>query len=151
MTVFIVAYYHSTPQAFTESFNETCGLEIKALPKFMHGTHYCALLQEQSVSVEAVPSGDPQTKILRVESKVIETFKGEELSTIRYMSVVDVGDSISALKKEPVIQCLCKNREGYSWPGVGSTYSASHALLRIARFYKRGVRNSVTKFENFCE
>lgn len=106
-------------------------LMLEAIENFMSSTPYCALIQHTSVDVSPDPN-DPYSVINIYHARVLETFRGQNLKNIRYMLISDKGAD-STLIKEPVVITLCADKEGFFWPGTGSMFEATEAVVKKAR------------------
>lgn len=113
--------------------NGTDATVVDALNNAIRSTHYAALVKHTGVERLPLPdengSGD---EILRYQLAVEETFRGHPLSSIRYDMVVEAGEA-AVSESGLVIIVLCQVDGRYFWPGTGSIFPATPALIEQAR------------------
>ncbi len=85
----------------------------------------------QDLSVEASRTAASE-ETHRFKARVLETFRGPKLSEISYVIITEPGET-SSVHNKPVIVTLCRDEDGYYWPGVGSTFPSNAETRAVAR------------------
>ena len=75
---------------------------------------------------------EPAEMFIEYQAKVLETLRGEKHPFITFFQVIEEGEGPIAIDR-PFIITLCKDSSGYYWPGTGSVFPASRAVLSFAR------------------
>jgi hypothetical protein len=123
---------HAYSDAASIEETEYTKQKIQEMLYVMKNTSYCALIKDQNVSVISLADNPEYEKYL-YSAKVLETFKGENLTTLKYEYVVEAHGTPD-VGNDPYITCLCKNDNGYYVPDIiRFDYDASNAYLEQAR------------------
>ena len=119
----------------------------------IENTPYLALVEHidvkviQRLDIDTTDDYSEETQVYTV--KVLKTFRGEKLSNLEYRMIVETGESVN-LPKEPVIIALCKNEEGFYWPGVGSQFPLDDQTEKTIEETLGSINKAQKDFE-FCE
>jgi hypothetical protein len=62
--------------------------------------------------------------------RVIENIRGPKLKKLSYFAIAEKGED-PGLTKEPVILTLCKDKEGYYWPGTGAEFARTKSARAL--------------------
>ncbi|GLQ33605.1 hypothetical protein [Litoribrevibacter albus] len=115
------------------------------LVEAIQNTPYSAVVKH--IRVDVLPSDQPDfTEQHIYYAQVLETFRGEELSTINYSMFVEEGED-TIIDQNPVIVTLCKDDEGFYWPGTGAQFEGTTALISLAK--KHSVRKTESNQTHF--
>ena len=76
-------------------------------------------------------------------AKVLETFRGAKVPSIRYEMVVEGGES-AELSSRPQIVTLCKGPRGLYWPGTGASFPGGADSVAQARAAARQAGNQAS-------
>jgi hypothetical protein len=68
-----------------------------------------------------VPLESDEVKFV-YQVRVIENIRGPKLKKLTYYSIAEKGEDPSSTTPERVILTLCKNHEGFYWPGTGAQF-----------------------------
>ncbi|MFC3152258.1 hypothetical protein ACFOEK_14580 [Litoribrevibacter euphylliae] len=126
LTLFLIACKTSAT-ANNQEYSEQESFLIEAI----QNTSYSAVIKH--TRVEVIPSNDqdfPEQHIYY--AKVIETLNGKELTTLSYSMFVEEGED-AVIDQSPIIVTLCKNGEGFYWPGTGAQFESTPALINLAK------------------
>jgi hypothetical protein len=126
---------------------------MEALEDFISDTPYCAIIQHTSVDVVPIPDPDPNDDDVEEKhiyyAKVLETFRGQQLENISYITITEKGES-ATISTEPVVITLCVGKEGFLGLGTGSVYPATEEVIKAARRISQKVKSGKQSF-SFCE
>jgi hypothetical protein len=120
---------------------------LKELETLVRSSHYVAVLQDLSVEVSRADESDD---LHRYKARVLETIRGPKLSEISYVMFTERGDT-AGVNKEPVIVTLCRNEEGYYWPGPGSSFPNNAETRAVAREAAKQAPQGKQTFSNCPE
>ena len=124
---------------------------LDELKQAIQQTPYSAVIQQTSVDVVAMKDSDPSDEYAEEKhvyhAKVLKTLRGEPGSTIEYFLVTEKGETPS-LEKGSVIITLCKNREGYYWPGTGSIFPLNKSTQAVVAKALLSLPQNQTSFSN---
>jgi hypothetical protein len=136
-----------------KSEQQRLALMMEALEGFVSNTPYCALIKHTSVDVVPVPDPYPDDGYVEEKhiyhAKVLETFRGQQMENISYMTITEKGEGAN-ISTEPTVITLCKDKEGFWGLGTGSTYPATEEVVKVARRIGQKVKSSKKSF-SFCE
>ncbi|MCP4490326.1 MAG: hypothetical protein GY820_23845 [Gammaproteobacteria bacterium] len=104
--------------------------QFEFLEQSILGTPFSAVVSHTDVVKVASNSNDVDEYLLHAD--VIELISGKPQRQISYRMYVEHGEDV-ILNKSPAIISLCKDKNDYYWPGVGAEFSASEALINVAR------------------
>ena len=153
LELFIVSSCSVKHVVTADKTEQESALMIEALENAILDTPYCALIEYTSVEVFPLP--DPYPDDDDVEEKhiyharVIETFRGQQLDNISYISFSEKGDG-ARISAEPVVITLCFGNEGFYWPGVGSLFPATEDVIKSARRISQKAKFDKQSFSD-CE
>jgi len=143
----VTAPIEPTPATTTAAFaaspavpNESRMLE--ALARAVRETPFSAVVQH--LSVDVVPLGSEEEKHV-YQVRVIESIRGPAPKKLSYFLVAERGEKPS-FSKEPVILTLCKNADGFYWPGVGAKFPKTDKTLAVVSAIKPQLSASQTVF-----
>lgn len=126
---------------------------MEALEGFVSNTPYCALIKHTRVDVVPVPDPYPDDGYVEEKhiyhAKVLETFRGQKMSNISYMTITEKGEGAN-ISTEPIVITLCNDKEGFWGLGTGSAYPATNDVIKTARQIGSKVKTSKESF-SFCE
>jgi len=77
--------------------------------------------------------------------RVIESIRGPKLKELSYFLVAEKGETPS-LTKEPVILTLCKDAEGFYWPGVGAHFPRTDSARALVDTMRPQLRADQVEF-----
>lgn len=124
---------------------------LDELKQAIQQTPYSAIIQQTSVDVIAMKDPDPSDEYAEEKhvyhAKVLKTLRGDPGSTIEYFLVTEKGDTPS-LEEGSVIITLCKNREGYYWPGTGSIFPLNKSTQAVVAKTLLSLPQNQTSFSN---
>jgi hypothetical protein len=103
----------SKPQASEGDFM------LENLAAAIRETPFSAVVQH--LRVDVVPLGSDEVKFV-YQVRVIENIRGPKLKNLTYYSIAEKGEDPNSAR-EPVILTLCKDQEGFYWPGTGAQFS----------------------------
>jgi hypothetical protein len=120
--------------------------ELEALRDTVARAPYAALVAHTKVEVKPIATKsstadksvaqgvavDPGAERHVYHARVIETFKGKAYKKIRYEMIVEKGEETS-LDRKPKIVALCAGKDGFYWPGVGTSFSSQPKFREAAR------------------
>jgi hypothetical protein len=101
------------PQASEEDFM------VENLTNALRETPFSAVVQK--LRVDVVPLDSDEVKFV-YQVRVIENIRGPKLKKLTYYSIAEKGEDPSSTTPEPVILTLCKDQEGFYWPGTGAQF-----------------------------
>lgn len=109
------------------------------------GSHYSAIITHTDVA-EQRDNGDYYHIY---DGDVLETIRGEQKEKIRYVMSVEEGEELY-LDSAPMLITLCSHKGELYWPGTGSAFPATKALLDIAKLSAKGAENKAGNL-SLCE
>jgi hypothetical protein len=93
-------------------------LLLENLANALRDTPFSAVVQH--LRVDVVPLGSDEVKFV-YQVRVLENIRGPKLKKLTYYSIAEKGEDPNSAT-EPVILTLCKDKEGYYWPGTGAQF-----------------------------
>jgi hypothetical protein len=109
----------ATPASVSEpSPDEGESLLLENLANALRDTPFSAVVQH--LRVDVVPLGSDEVKFV-YQVRVLENIRGPKLKKLTYYSIAEKGEDPNSAT-EPVILTLCKDKEGYYWPGTGAQF-----------------------------
>ena len=142
LTTFLIAC-NSTISAKEPHLTEQESFLIESV----QNTPYSAVIKHLDVKV--IPSDYPKEFQHVYNAKVLKTLKGETLETISYSMLVETEEE-PVLEKNPILITLCKDQEGYYWPGTGAQFQNTRSHLELAEKAAALVYDS-TKQYSHCD
>ena len=100
---------------------------LENLADALRETPFSAVVQR--LRVDVIPLDSDEVKFV-YQVRVIENIRGPKLKKLTYSSIAEKGEDPSSAT-EPVILTLCKDHEGFYWPGTGAQFrltKETHAL-----------------------
>jgi hypothetical protein len=92
---------------------------LEFLGDALRETPFSAIVQK--LHVDVVPLGSDEVKFV-YQVRVIENIRGPKLQKLTYNLIAEKGEDPGTLTTEPIILTLCKNQEGFYWPGTGAQF-----------------------------
>ncbi|HWO11107.1 MAG TPA: hypothetical protein VNN80_16545 [Polyangiaceae bacterium] len=119
---------------------------LESLARALRETPFSAVVQHQRVDVVPLKGGEEKHVY---QARVLQGIRGPKLQKLTYFLVAEKGEE-ATLTKEPVILTLCKNEQGYYWPGVGAEFPKTASTLAVVDAVKPDLRSDQTAFPD-CE
>ncbi len=82
-------------------------------------------------------------------AEVVDTIRGEHRNRIHYSMWAEADEAVS-LDDAEVLITLCKNDDGYYWPGTGAQFPADKQLIQRAKNHTSAIASGQTHFSQ-CE
>jgi hypothetical protein len=102
-------------------------LMLRNLEDALRETPFSAVVQHLRVKV--IPLGSDEVKFV-YDVRVIENIRGPKLKKLSYFAIAEKGED-PGLTKEPVILTLCKDQEGFYWPGTGAEFPRTKSARAV--------------------
>ena len=137
------------PKAKPAAAPETSGddsLLLKNVTDGLRETPFSAVVQHLGSKVEQLNDGE--SKVV-YQVRVIESIRGPQLKALEYSAVVEKGDK-TGFPKEPVILALCKDQNGYYWPGIGAEFPSTKQTRAFVTKLRPELSAEQKDFE-FCD
>jgi hypothetical protein len=115
---------------------------LEALKRAVRETPFSAVVQHLRVDVLPL-SAEEEKHVYQV--RVIQRIRGVAPKRLSYFMVTERGERPS-LSKEPVILTLCKNADGFYWPGVGAKFPKTDQTLAVVGALEAELSNEQTVF-----
>lgn len=137
----------ATPALVTEPpADDGESLLLENLTNALRDTPFSAVVQH--VRVDVVPLGSDEVKFV-YQVRVLENIRGPKLKKLTYYSVAEKGEDPNSAT-EPVILTLCKDKEGYYWPGTGAQFPRTKSTLAVVNKLRPELSADQKAFEQ-CE
>jgi hypothetical protein len=124
----------ATPSSVAEpQASEDDPVLLENLTNAIRETPFSAVVQKLRVDVIPVDSYEVE---FVYHVRVIENIRGPKLKKLSYTLSAEKGEVPGSLK-EPVILTLCKDKEGFYWPGPGAQFPPTKSTLALVHKIRR--------------
>lgn len=110
--------------------------EQKFMLESLAGTPYFAQVEYINLRTETLPDSDPDDEFSETlhtfKVRVLEVYRGEDSPLLEFTAITATGENFE-LPEHPILISLCKNENGFYWPGVGASFPATEANLSLVK------------------